>query len=76
MQGTAFVAPDVVTVEFCNPLPASLQCEVNATGMLNTGIPVFATGTLILAPGQCESAYVYATYPYFFMNGGGYGNCI
>lgn len=75
IEGTAFVTPGLVTVQFCNPAFAPLQCEVSATGMLNTGVPLFATETLILPPGECEYAYVYATYPFFFMNGSGYGQC-
>jgi hypothetical protein len=76
IAGNASVTPNVVAVQFCNTdFDTVINCDVSATGLLNTGYPIFANVDLMLAPGQCNFAYVYATYPFFFMNGGGTGEC-
>jgi hypothetical protein len=76
VNAEALVTPNLVTVTACNSdYDSTIVCDVNATGFLNAGFPIFGNVNLVLAPGQCDNAYVYATYPYFFMNGQGTANC-
>lgn len=75
-QATAYVSPGWVTVTACNTAYGSvISCNVTATGWLNAGFPIYSTVNLVLAPGQCDNAYVYANYPYFFVNGNGSAWC-
>lgn len=76
MYANALVTPNVVTATACNSdYDSVIVCRVTATGMLNTGVPIYSTATVILAPGQCGNAYVYANYPYAFINGAANANC-
>jgi hypothetical protein len=73
----AFVAPNVVTAQACNlEANTTVACTVNAIGYLNAGFPIYGTATLVLTPGACDYAYVYATAPYYFVNGMATGNCV
>lgn len=77
VSGDAFVTPNSVQATFCNNgYDVPLRCHAKAVGQLNTGLWIHAFTDLYLAPGQCEYAYVYANYPFFFINGSGVGNCI
>ncbi len=76
MQGIVHVTPNEVSVQFCNEAcDYVLTCQAQATGWLNTGYPISAGGMLSLPPGQCAYAYVYANYPFYFVNGQGMANC-
>jgi hypothetical protein len=72
----AFVTPNVVTGTVCNDIyDAAIACNVTSTGLLNAGFPIYSTVTLVLLPGECENANVYATFPYFFINGAATADC-
>ncbi len=76
VRGHLQVTPNRVVVQFCNTTCAEvLECSANVTGILQTGYPVSFEGSLTLPPGQCGYAYVYANYPYYFVNGEGYADC-
>lgn len=76
MFATVNITPNVVTANACNTDYGSvIVCNVTATGLLNTGVPIYSTATVILAPGQCGNAYVYANYPFAFVNGDASANC-
>jgi hypothetical protein len=72
----AFVTPNIVTGTVCNDVyDAAIACNVTSTGLLNAGLPIYSTVTLVLLPGECENANVYATFPYFFVNGAATAEC-
>lgn len=70
------ITPNVVTANACNyDYDSVILCNVTATGLVNTGVPIYATATLLIPPGQCRNAYVYATYPYGFVDGAASAQC-
>lgn len=76
LYASALVSPNVVTANACNSdYDSVIVCNVTATGMLNTGVPIFATATLMIPPGQCRNAYVYANFPFGFINGAANAEC-
>jgi hypothetical protein len=76
MYANVNITPGVVTANACNTDYSSvIVCNVTATGLLNTGVPIYATANVILAPGECGNAYVYANYPYAFVDGAASANC-
>lgn len=50
-------------------------CRVTAFGMSQTGQWVNSWVNATLAPGMCETAYVYANYPYYFVDARGNAEC-
>jgi len=52
-----------------------LYCRVTAYGMLPNGFWINSFTNHYLAPGVCQTAYVYANYPYYFVDGRGTADC-
>jgi hypothetical protein len=76
ITGNAVVSSSVVEATFCNySYEMAVSCRVRAIGMSNAGMPVYAYVNMVLFPGQCDYAYVYAIYPNYFINGAGDGYC-
>jgi hypothetical protein len=75
IEAQATVSSNIVTVTACNTeYNTVITCSVTAVGMTMMG-PLSASGTFVLAPGQCDNAYVYDTLMYGFINGSGTAYC-
>ena len=71
MAGSAWATPNVVQGQVCNTSYSSaIACNITAQGVavsLYNGavqVPIYAYSNVILAPGQCGMAQVYATGPW------------
>jgi len=73
--GNVQVTQNYASGQFCNQWNGPVYCSVNTTGIMQTGQYVYAYANMFLAPGQCDYAYVYANYPYYFVNANASGNC-
>jgi len=77
VNAQAIVTTNQVQTTFCNnSYNVPMRCQAVAYGQVNTGLWIHEAVDLYLMPGQCEFAYVYATYPFYFVNGYGVGNCL
>ncbi len=71
MAGSAWASPNLVQGQVCNTSYSSaIACSVTAQGVAisladgTVQVPIFAYSNVVLAPGQCGLALVYATGPW------------
>jgi hypothetical protein len=69
VPASTFVSPQVVQATICNPEAVPMECRLVNYGVLQTGNWLNAWEDWVLQPGGCETAYVYANYPYYFVDG-------
>ena len=69
------VTGETVTAEVYNPYPQMIRCRVQVIGVRNDRFYQNAWADLILGAGGYEYAYVYTTYPFFFVSGRATAQC-
>ena len=69
VRAGAFLTPNFARADVCNyDFNMPIRCRTTAWGMLPNGLWLNGWADMYLVPGACNSAFVYANYPAWFVN--------